>query len=474
MNMRLCPARLSLAVVVALSSWATLRAQEQPTFLLPVEMKGQRLRGSIAVAQHENDPMAGVDGKNTEAGYKVESVSPGGPAQRAGIQPGDVILSADGSPMKDVDDETWKSRVLGSKKAGDVLNLAYSRNGETKTASVVLELRKNVLAKDAQWQQESKLPPAVAQFIFGRSAAVTAWLTQKAQFPSHVFLGVNIASKDASPFVADDTKFFVLDGTGQQLKRVSLDEIRYGIQLLVAQNWRGANYPPPPPPSPQRQYTISGVEKGNYTVRDLGGGLGAISGTSTSSYTVTPQPDYNQLGYSLGLAIRQWRDRKSNQKLLEQGQQAIASWEGSYFKSQSPIVAGEGRSGQIMYWTGSDRKPEPPFRVVLFLTDPRSQKEEHLTFAFGPSAERIKEALANQGGAATAPASTPQVSLTNKDVLEMVRAGLVPEIIVAKIKATTCAFDTSPTVLKELKEAGVSDTVILAMVQAFTNGQDKK
>jgi len=474
MNMRLCPARLSLAVVVALSSWATLRAQEQPTFLLPVEMKGQRLRGSIAVAQHENDPMAGVDGKNTEAGYKVESVSPGGPAQRAGIQPGDVILSADGSPMKDVDDETWKSRVLGSKKARDVLNLVYSRNGETKTASVVLELRKNVLAKDPQWLKESKLPPAVAQRIFGGGAVVVAGLAEQGQFPSHVFLVVDIASKDAPPFVADDTKFFVLDGTGQQLQHVSLDEIRYAIQLSLAQNWRGGNYPPPPPPSPQPRYTIAGVESGNYTVRDLGGGLGAISGTSTGSYTVTPEPDYSQLGYSLGLAIRQWRDRKSNRKLLEQAQQAIASWERPYFKSQSLIVAGERRFGQIMYWTGSARKPEPPFRVVLFLTDPRSQKEEHVTFAFGPNAERIKEALANQAGPATAAPSTRQAPLTNKDVLEMVRAGLVPEIVVAKIKATTCAFDTSPTVLKELKEAGVPDTVILAMVQAFTNGQDKK
>ena len=474
MKTRFRAAQLSLVVVVILSSWASLQGQ-QLTFLLPVEMKGQWLRGSIFIAQHENDPFLGVVWKNTEAGCHVDSVSPGGPAQRVGIQPGDVLLSADGSSLKDiVDDETWKLRVLGSKKVGDVLNLAYSRNGETKTANVVLDLRKEFLAKDPQWQQESKMPPSVAQFIFGGSAVTMACLYQEGQFPNHVFLAVHITSKDASPFVADDTKFFVLDGTGQQLKRVSLDEIRYGIQLLVAQNWRGGNYPPPPPPSPQRQYTVSGVENGNYTVRDLGEGLGSISGTSTSSYTVTPQPDYNQLGYSLGLAIRQLRDRKSNQKLLKQAQQMIASWEGSYFKSQSPVVAGEIRTGIIMYWTGSDRKPEPPFRVVLFLTDPRSQKEEHVTFAFGPNAERIKAALANQGGAVTAPVLTPQIALTNKDVLEMVRAGLVPEIIVAKIKATTCAFDTSPTVLKELKEAGVPDTVIVAMVQTPTNGQDKK
>jgi hypothetical protein len=70
----------------------------------------------------------------------------------------------------------------------------------------------------------------------------------------------------------------------------------------------------------------------------MGGGTGSISGSSNSTYTVTQQPDYNQLGYSLGLAIRKYRDEKSDKKLIEQANQAIASWEGPYFKSQSPVV----------------------------------------------------------------------------------------------------------------------------------------
>jgi transposase InsO family protein len=36
-----------------------------------------------------------------------------------------------------------------------------------------------------------------------------------------------------------------------------------------------------------------------------------------------------------------------------------------------------------MFWTDSEREPQPPFRVVLFLTDPVRQNEEHVTFAFG-------------------------------------------------------------------------------------------
>jgi hypothetical protein len=324
------------------------------------------------------------------------------------------------------------------------------------------------MANDAAWQQESKFPPLVGQPIFGGAAQVTVAMFQTEQYPNHAFLQVHISSRDALPFIADDMKFFVLDGTGQQLRHLSLDEIKYGIQLSVAQNWRGGNYPPPPPPSPQRQYTISGVQNGNYTITNLGGGMGSISGTSNSTYTVTQQPDYNQLGYSLGLAIRKYKDAKSNQKVLEQGQQAIASWEGPYFKPQSPIVPGENRYGEIMYWTGSNRRPQGPFRVVLFLTDPRTQKEEHITFAFGPGAERIKEEMANQTNA-TSTRFKPQGSLTNSDVVGMIKAGIGAEIVIAKIKTASCSFETSPTALKELKDAGVPDAVILAMVQALSN-----
>ncbi len=56
--------------------------------------------------------------------------------------------------------------------------------------------------------------------------------------------------------------------------------------------------------------------------------------------------------------------------------------------------------------------------------------------------------------------------ISNKDVTDMLKAGLTPEIVVAKIKSSSTSFDTSAAALKELKEAGVPDEVILAMVQA--------
>jgi hypothetical protein len=69
----------------------------------------------------------------------------------------------------------------------------------------------------------------------------------------------------------------------------------------------------------------------------------------------------------------------------------------------------------------------------------------------------------------TLPQSKTQSSLTNSDVIGMVKAGLGAEIIIAKIKATSCSFETDPPTLKALKDAGVPDSVILAMVQAPKN-----
>ncbi len=56
--------------------------------------------------------------------------------------------------------------------------------------------------------------------------------------------------------------------------------------------------------------------------------------------------------------------------------------------------------------------------------------------------------------------------LTNKEVLELVKAEVSAEVIVAKIKVSRCNFDTDPTVLSELKRNGVSNEVLKAMIEA--------
>jgi hypothetical protein len=175
--------------------------------------------------------------------------------------------------------------------------------------------------------------------------------------------------------------------TGPPLRQRSRPaEAKYPIQLWVAQNWRSGNYPPPTPPPPQHNYVITGTQNGNYTFTEMGN-VGTLSGTSQSTYHVQEQTNTtNQsaymLGYSLGTALRQRADRKHNEQILQQAQQAISQWDASYFKSQTPIIPEENRGGGILYWTGSSRSAEGPFKLVLFLNDPSSGKQEMVKFEF--------------------------------------------------------------------------------------------
>ncbi len=57
-------------------------------------------------------------------------------------------------------------------------------------------------------------------------------------------------------------------------------------------------------------------------------------------------------------------------------------------------------------------------------------------------------------------------SLTNGDIVGLIKAGLSPAVIIAKIGTSACSFDTSPAALQELKAAGVPDDVVVTMLQA--------
>ncbi|HEX8686366.1 MAG TPA: hypothetical protein VF654_07685, partial [Pyrinomonadaceae bacterium] len=64
------------------------------------------------------------------------------------------------------------------------------------------------------------------------------------------------------------------------------------------------------------------------------------------------------------------------------------------------------------------------------------------------------------------PAQQPAQPLTNADVQKMVEAKIAPEVIVEKIKASPCDFDTSPEALRRLRGGGVPDALLLVMVMS--------
>jgi hypothetical protein len=74
-----------------------------------------------------------------------------------------------------------------------------------------------------------------------------------------------------------------------------------------------------------------------------------------------------------------------------------------------------------------------------------------------PSAARIAPAIA---------LAAQQPTLTNDDVLALLKGGLSAPIVVAKIQSSACRFDTSPDALVTLRARNVPDSVLLAMVQA--------
>ncbi|HWS46753.1 MAG TPA: trypsin-like peptidase domain-containing protein [Acidimicrobiia bacterium] len=77
-------------------------------------------------------------GLTQSEGALVQAVGSGSPAAQAGIQPGDVIVAADGKPVTSPEDLITAIR---GHKPGDTMQLTVARNGSTKTVTVTLTER---------------------------------------------------------------------------------------------------------------------------------------------------------------------------------------------------------------------------------------------------------------------------------------------------------------------------------------------
>ena len=71
-----------------------------------------------------------------DRGALITRVEAGGPAERAGIEPGDMITAADGGPVKNL--HHLHDR-MAARRAGDPFPLQVWRNGHTLTRTAVLE-----------------------------------------------------------------------------------------------------------------------------------------------------------------------------------------------------------------------------------------------------------------------------------------------------------------------------------------------
>jgi putative serine protease PepD len=96
--------------------------------VLPALSRGERIER----------PFLGVTSAPHPAGAEIQGVTPGSPAQAAGLESGDVITGVDGSPVQDPDDV---SQAVSGFEPGDEVEIEVSRDGVTRTFDVELGTR---------------------------------------------------------------------------------------------------------------------------------------------------------------------------------------------------------------------------------------------------------------------------------------------------------------------------------------------
>jgi putative serine protease PepD len=80
-----------------------------------------------------------VSGESADrAGARVQELTTGGAAERAGLQPGDLIVELDGDEVTSVDELILAIR---KNKVGDTVRVTYVREGQTRSADVTLQDR---------------------------------------------------------------------------------------------------------------------------------------------------------------------------------------------------------------------------------------------------------------------------------------------------------------------------------------------
>ena len=116
------------------------------SFAIPIDValkvKDQIVsKGSVSHArlgvtvQEVNQALADSFGLKRPAGALVASVQPGSAAERAGLQPGDVILKYDGKPIGAASE---LSAAVGEASPGDKVKLEVTRKGETREIAATL------------------------------------------------------------------------------------------------------------------------------------------------------------------------------------------------------------------------------------------------------------------------------------------------------------------------------------------------
>ena len=101
-------------------------------------VRNGRVRRSVIGIAGQHAPIARRLGRHhgiaQASGVRVAGLEPGGPAAKAGLEPGDILVSLDGRPVGGVDDLV---RLLTEEQVGRSVEAAVLRGGELKRLPVV-------------------------------------------------------------------------------------------------------------------------------------------------------------------------------------------------------------------------------------------------------------------------------------------------------------------------------------------------
>ncbi len=102
------------------------------------------VRGSIGIQFREGLSSAVNRVYGFKNGVLVQEVQQGGPADKAGMKPGDIIVSIDGRSVKDGDDLV---NEIASRKPGSTIRLGFLRDGKQQDTTITIGDRDKVFAE---------------------------------------------------------------------------------------------------------------------------------------------------------------------------------------------------------------------------------------------------------------------------------------------------------------------------------------
>jgi serine protease Do len=110
------------------------------------------VRGSIGISFREG--LSGAVGRvyGFKNGVLVQTVTPGGPADKAGIKPRDIIISIDGRSIKDGNDLVAE---IASRRPGSSVRIEYARDGNKATTNVTIGDRDKVFTEQANNEEDA-------------------------------------------------------------------------------------------------------------------------------------------------------------------------------------------------------------------------------------------------------------------------------------------------------------------------------